>query len=219
MKEKKVFILGIPTIVIIIVVILGVSIIFYNRNFKKMNKADAFALAEKAAIINNASCEILTETQYGTTRVDYKVKDNIVLSNTAGNGGEYTIYDDGNNKLQIDVENKEVYVYHDYQMEKDIFMQEICQVAKLLESEDYQYTFVEYTKMNGIKVAHFKLEDKNGTYDIWIDRTSGMVQEVDYVSKQFEDEWVKKHYRCSLDTVTDDDIKKPDIDGYEKIDL
>ena len=45
-----------------------------------------------------------------------------------------------------DDEGKEVYVYHDYQPEKDIFLAELCQVAKFLESENYAYTFIDYTK-------------------------------------------------------------------------
>ena len=219
MKEKKVFILAIPTIIVIIVVIVGIALIFYNRNFKKMSKDDAYVLASKVAVINNISCEVLTETNYGTARVDYKVKDNTVLSVTSGLGGDYTIFDDGNNKVQIDKEGKEAYVYHDYQAEKDIFMQELCQVAKLLENNTYQYTFVEFTKMNGLKVAHFKLEDQNSTYDVWIDRTTGIVQQIDYVNKTQEDEWFKKHYRYSVDSVTDDQVKKPDITDYEIIDL
>ena len=36
MNEKKNFILAVPTIIIIIVVIAGISTIFYNRNFKKI---------------------------------------------------------------------------------------------------------------------------------------------------------------------------------------
>lgn len=219
MKEKKVFILAVPTIIIIIVVIVGISLIFYNRNFKKLSKQDAYHLAEKVAVINNASCEIITETNYGTNRVEYKVNDDIVLSVTSGIGGDYTIYDDGENKLQIDKEGKEVYIYHDYQTEKNIFMQEICQVAKLLEVDNYTYTFVEYTKMNGLKTAHFKLEDNNSLYEVWLDKESGMIQEIDYSNKNEKDEWYKKHYRYSIGTVTEEQVKKPDITGYEQIDL
>ena len=70
MKEKKVFILAIPTIIVIIVVIVGIALIFYNRNFKKMSKDDAYVLASKVAVINNISCEVLTETNYGTARAE-----------------------------------------------------------------------------------------------------------------------------------------------------
>lgn len=219
MKEKKVFILAVPTIIIIICVIAGIGLIFYNRNFKKMSKADAHALAEKVALINNISCEIITETPYGNTTADYKVKDDIVLSSTSGLGGTYRIYDDGKNKLQIDDEGKEVYVYHDYQPEKDIFLTELCQVAKFLESENYTYTFIDYTKMNGYKVAHFTLEDPNNKYEVWLDKESGMILELDYSSKIDGEDWAKRHYRFQIGTVTDDIVKKPNLDGYETYDL
>ena len=158
--------------------------------------------------------------------IDKQIKEDYVcLSDAQQNcikcsgNGKGCIFDDGNNKVQIDKEGKEAYVYHDYQAEKDIFMQELCQVAKLLENNTYQYTFVEFTKMNGLKVAHFKLEDQNSTYDVWIDRTTGIVQQIDYVNKTQEDEWFKKHYRYSVDSVTDDQVKKPDLTDYEIIDL
>ena len=52
-------------------------------------------------MINNISCEVLTETNYGTARVDYKVKDNTVLSVTSGLGGDYTIFDDRKKQISI----------------------------------------------------------------------------------------------------------------------
>ena len=219
MKEKKVFILAVPTIIVTICVIAGIALIFYNRNFKKMTKNDAHALAEKVALVNNISCEILTETPYGTTTADYKVKDNVVLSSTSGIGGTYRIYDDGKNKFQIDDEGKEAYIYHDYQPEKDIFLAELCQVAKFLESDNYSFQFIDYTKMNGYKVCHFTMEDPNNKYEVWLDRESGMILELDYYSKIDGEDWAKRHYRFSINTVTDEMVKKPDLKGYETFDL
>lgn len=219
MKEKKVFILAIPTIIVVIAVIVGLSLIFYNRNFKKLSKSDALVLAEKVAVINNISCEILTETPYGNTTADYKLKDNIVLSSTSGIGGTYRIYDDGKNKYQIDDEGKEVYIYHDYQPEKDIFLVELCQVAKILESDSYEYKFIDYSKMNGYKVAHFTLEDSNNKYEVWLDKESGMLLELDYSSKIDGEDWAKKHYRFSINTVTNEMVEKPNLSDYEAIDL
>ena len=76
---KKNFILAVPTIIIIIVVIAGISTIFYNRNFKKMNKEDVKTLAQKVATINNISCEIITESSeenVSKTISDYKLNNN-----------------------------------------------------------------------------------------------------------------------------------------------
>ena len=43
MNEKKTFILAVPTVIIIIIAIVGISLIFYNRNFKKMNRAAGYS--------------------------------------------------------------------------------------------------------------------------------------------------------------------------------
>ena len=62
MNEKKTFILAVPTVIIIIIAIVGISLIFYNRNFKKMNRDDVKTLAQKVATIVNISCEIAIES-------------------------------------------------------------------------------------------------------------------------------------------------------------
>ena len=106
MKEKKKFVLVVPTVVIVLA-IAGILMIFYNRNLKDMSREDAKSLAQKVAIIENISCEIVTESneiEQGQYVVDYKLKDNKMVYRT----DYYTIYDnsDKNTKIQIDDHEK-----------------------------------------------------------------------------------------------------------------
>ena len=84
MKEKKKFVLVVPTVVIVLA-IAGILMIFYNRNLKDMSREDAKSLAQKVAIIENISCEIVTESneiEQGQYVVDYKLKDNKMVYRT-----------------------------------------------------------------------------------------------------------------------------------------
>ena len=149
MKEKKVFILAVPTIVIIFVFIFGMLFIFYNRNFKKMSREDAKALASKVALIDNISCEIITKDNVDDgfeTVSDYKLKNNKLISKV----DSFSIYDDRDEKvlIQIDEDAKVAYMYSDYKSEIDNFKNLICSAEKLLESEDLEYKFKEYSTVN-----------------------------------------------------------------------
>ena len=149
MKEKKTFILAVPTLIIFVVVVIGICIIFYNRNFKKMTKDDVKTLAQKVATINNISCEVLTESsevEIAGTISDYKLCNNKLVSNV----DNFKMYDDKNEKtlLQIDEKQKIVYQYKEYNSALDEFETMICSVAKLLESDEYQYEFKNYETVN-----------------------------------------------------------------------
>ena len=95
MKEKKTFILAVPTLIIFVVVVVGICMIFYNRNFKKMTKDDVKILAQKVATINNISCEVLTESSEAdvtSTISDYKLCNGKLVSNV----DNFKMYDDKN---------------------------------------------------------------------------------------------------------------------------
>ena len=164
MKEKKTFILAVPTLVIFILVVVGICIIFYNRNFKEMTKDDVKILAQKVATINNISCEVLTESSEADvtgTISDYKLCNGKLVSNV----DNFKIYDDKNEKLllQIDEKQKVVYQYKEYTSAIDEFETMICSVAKLLETDDYQYEFKDYETVNGIKCVSFSLSKVTAT--------------------------------------------------------
>lgn len=221
MKEKKVFILAIPTIVIIVVFIVGVLVIFYNRNFKKMSREDAKALASKVALIENISCEIITEGNGDDglrTVSDYKLKNGRLISQV----DSFRIYDDSTEKylVQIDDDAKTAYVYSDYKSEIDNFKNMICSAEKLLESSDLEYEFKEYCTVNGVKCVKFSLSNKEAMYNIWLDRSSGMIVKMECKYFSGGEENVNNiYYRYQLNNVTDDMVVRPNLEGYSVVEL
>ncbi|MCI8290728.1 MAG: hypothetical protein HFJ25_00505 [Clostridia bacterium] len=222
MEEKKKFILAIPTIVIIVVVIIGIFMIFYKRNVKDMSREDVRILAQKVATINNISCEIVSESNDISKEksvTDYKLKDRKLACKT----DYYTIFDDENEntKIQIDENEKVAYVYKEYKSEIMSFQEMLCTAEKLLESNEYEYKFLKYETMNGIKCVSFSLFNSDSTFDIWLDKSTGMIVKMEC---HYHMEGVQKidtamYYRYQIGVVLDDDVKKPDLTDYSIIDL
>lgn len=222
MKEKKKFILAIPTIVIIIVATIGISAIFYNRNIKEMNRQEAMGLAKKVATIDNISCEIVTETDEKTNEksiVDYKLKGKKLICKT----DYYTIYDDENEKtkIQIDEDEKVAYVYKEYRSEIISFQEMLCTAEKLLESNEYEYKFLNYETMNGIKCISFTLFNDESTFNIWLDKANGMIvkMECNYHKPGIQNINTTMYYRYQIGNVADNDVKTVDLTDYSVIDL
>ena len=225
MGEKKTFILAVPTVIIIIIVMVGISLIFYNRNLKKMNRDDVKILAQKVATIDNISCEIAIESSgesSGSSISDYKLKDGKLISKV----DTFEYYDDRNGQelIQIDADSKEAYVYSEYENNSKInnFEAMLCAAEKLLESNDYEYAFNKYETVNGVKCVSFSLSSANTTYDIWLDKSNGMiVKMVCTYSDASENLNISTTmlYRYKIGSVTDAEVQKPSLDGYTTVQL
>lgn len=222
MNEKKTFILAVPTVIIIIIAIVGISLIFYNRNFKKMNRDDVKALAQKVATIDNISCEIAIESSEENVKSsisDYKLKDGKLISKI----DTFEIYDnkDEQSLIQIDRDSKEAYVYSEYNSQIDDFEAMLCTAEKLLESNDYEYIFKDYETVNGVKCVAFSLSNTNTTFDIWLDKSNGMIVKMvcNYSAEGEKTISTTMLYRYKIGSVTDEEVKKPNLEGYTIIDL
>lgn len=222
MNEKKTFILAVPTVIIIIIAIVGISLIFYNRNFKKMNRDDVKTLAQKVATIDNISCEIAIESSEENVESsisDYKLKDGKLISKI----DTFEIYDnkDEQSLIQIDNDSKEAYVYSEYDSQIDDFEAMLCTAEKLLESNDYEYLFKDYETVNGVKCVAFSLSNSNTTFDIWLDKSNGMIVKMvcNYSAEGEDSITTTMLYRYKIGSVTDEDVQKPNLEGYTIIDL
>lgn len=222
MNEKKTFILAVPTVIIIIIAIVGISLIFYNRNFKKMNRDDVKTLAQKVATIDNISCEIAIESSeenVGSSISDYKLKDGKLISKI----DTFEIYDnkDEHSLIQIDRDSKEAYVYSEYDSQIDDFEAMLCTAEKLLESNDYEYIFKDYETVNGVKCVAFSLSNTNTTFDIWLDKSNGMIVKMvcNYSAEGEKTISTTMLYRYKIGSVTDEEVQKPNLEGYTIIDL
>ncbi len=222
MNEKKTFILAVPTVIIIIIAVVGISLIFYNRNFKKMNRDDVKTLAQKVATIDNISCEIAIESSEENVESsisDYKLKDGKLISKI----DTFEIYDnkDEQSLIQIDNDSKEVYVYSEYDSQIDDFEAMLCTAEKLLESNDYEYLFKDYETVNGVKCVAFSLSNSNTTFDIWLDKSNGMIVKMvcNYSAEGENSIITTMLYRYKIGSVTDEEVQKPNLEGYTIIDL
>ncbi len=222
MNEKKTFILAVPTVIIIIIAIVGISLIFYNRNFKKMNRDDVKTLAQKVATIDNISCEIAIESSEENVESsisDYKLKDGKLISKI----DTFEIYDnkDEQSLIQIDRDSKEAYVYSEYDSQIDDFEAMLCTAEKLLESNDYEYIFKDYETVNGVKCVAFSLSNTNTTFDIWLDKSNGMIVKMvcNYSAEGEKTISTTMLYRYKIGSVTDEEVQKPNLEGYTIIDL
>lgn len=222
MNEKKTFILAVPTVIIIIIAIVGISLIFYNRNFKKMNRDDVKTLAQKVATIDNISCEIAIESSEENVKSsisDYKLKDGKLISKI----DTFEIYDnkDEQSLIQIDRDSKEAYVYSEYDSQIDDFEAMLCTAEKLLESNDYEYIFKDYETVNGVKCVAFSLSNTNTTFDIWLDKSNGMIVKMvcNYSAEGEKTISTTMLYRYKIGSVTDEEVQKPNLEGYTIIDL
>lgn len=222
MNEKKTFILAVPTVIIIIIAIVGISLIFYNRNFKKMNRDDVKTLAKKVATIDNISCEIAIESSEENVESsisDYKLKDGKLISKI----DTFEIYDnkDEQSLIQIDRDSKEAYVYSEYDSQIDDFEAMLCTAEKLLESNDYEYIFKDYETVNGVKCVAFSLSNTNTTFDIWLDKSNGMIVKMvcNYSAEGEKTISTTMLYRYKIGSVTDEEVQKPNLEGYTIIDL
>ena len=222
MNEKKTFILAVPTVIIIIIAIVGISLIFYNRNFKKMNRDDVKVLAQKVATIDNISCEIAIESSEENVESsisDYKLKDGKLISKI----DTFEIYDNKNGQslIQIDRDSKEAYVYSEYDSQIDDFEAMLCTAEKLLESNDYEYIFKDYETVNGVKCVAFSLSNTNTTFDIWLDKSNGMIVKMvcNYSAEGEKTISTTMLYRYKIGSVTDEEVQKPNLEGYTIIDL
>lgn len=222
MNEKKTFILAVPTVIIIIIAIVGISLIFYNRNFKKMNRDDVKALAQKVATIDNISCEIAIESSEENVESsisDYKLKSGKLISKI----DTFEIYDnkDEQSLIQIDRDSKEAYIYSEYNSQIDDFEAMLCTAEKLLESNDYEYIFKDYETVNGVKCVAFSLSNTNTTFDIWLDKSNGMIVKMvcNYSAEGEKTISTTMLYRYKIGGVTDEEVQKPNLEGYTIIDL
>ena len=222
MNEKKTFILAVPTVIIIIIAIVGISLIFYNRNFKKMNRDDVKTLAQKVATIDNISCEIAIESSEENVESsisDYKLKDGKLISKI----DNFEIYDNKEEQslIQIDRDSKEAYVYSEYDSQIDDFEAMLCTAEKLLESNDYEYIFKDYETVNGVKCVAFSLSNTNTTFDIWLDKSNGMIVKMvcNYSAEGEKTISTTMLYRYKIGSVTDEEVQKPNLEEYTIIDL
>ena len=199
MQEKKKFILAIPTIVVIIIFIIGMCLIYYNKNYKPLSREDALNLAKRAVTIDNLSCQVVVKQTDSETTTDYKRLGSKICSKS--NDYIELINLDNNESTYIDKENKEVYKYVSNSV-LESYNSTIYIGVQVLQDNSMKYSFEKYEKFNGIKCAVVKVFDNSTEYTMWIDRDTGMLAKFKVLYRADEEE----------------DLKLPETDDYTLMD-
>lgn len=78
-----------------------------------------------------------------------------------------------------------------------------------------------YEMMNGIKCVAFNLSKEDSTFNVWIDKTNGMIVKMGchYHMADTEKIDTMMYYRYKIGDVNDEEVKSPDLTGYSTIQL
>lgn len=191
------------SIIIICVILLGCKILFKSSTQSQYDRTDIINLLDKIKECNNYSFEYKDKEQ---NKITYKFKNNVVISEFYGVCA-YINYNTNENLL-LNKSGKKAIV----STVESTYNTYASSVLETINDFTYQYTYLKEENYNNHNCIVFQLDKDNNFLKIWIDSDSGFVlksEEKDGASTETIE------YDISFDSVTDEDIKKPDLTEYE----
>lgn len=78
-----------------------------------------------------------------------------------------------------------------------------------------------YETMNGIKCIAFNLFGDDSNFNVWLDKTNGMIVKIECHYHQADTEKVDTvmYYRYKIGDVVDENVMKPNLNRYSIINL
>jgi len=191
------------SIIIICVILLGCKILFKGSTHSQYDRTTIINLLAKITECNNYYCEYEYDER---NKVTYKFKNNIVVSEFYGICA-YIDYNTNENFLLN--KNEKRAIVSNVESNYNTYAPSIFQT---INDFSYQYTYFKKENYNNHNCIVFQL-DKNDDYlKVWIDIDSGFVLK----SEEKEDDSIETtEYNINIGSVTDEDIKKPDLTEYE----
>lgn len=220
MQETKKISLAIPTIIVIIIFIILMSYMIYNKNYKYMskelNRQEALELAQKVAQIDDLSCQVITKKNDKESTTNYKRKGNMVYIETEDNKEYINI--ETKKCTYIDEENKEAYEYTSDSVIES-YNETIYTAIQFLNNNSFSYEFVGDNKINGIKCAEIKLNSDDINVDMFLDRKTGMIVKfiINYKENsdnQENNDVITYIYRYQIGSFGKNSINIPSLDEY-----
>lgn len=216
MKKKKIIICIIITVLIVVVGIL----VYLKLNYYKTEKP-MYELTQNLNNYNNLHIHtVRISDKYGTLEKDRYWKDNEYKEKDSSNAENDCAYINSNEKTFISIleEDKSVYISeNDITTDMEInnkshnFTGIFCIDIKNL-NQDYQYLGTE--NINNKECYKIFVSNKNqvDTATLWIEKETGFVLKLE---EFFDGETITYENTYEIGTVTDDDVKKPDIQAYK----
>ncbi len=190
-------------IIIVCGILLSFKILFKTSTHSQYTRNDIINLLYKIKECTNYSFEYKDKEQ---NKITYKFKNNVVISEFYGICA-YINYNTNENILLNKIVKKAIIstvesTYNTY----------ASSVLETINDFTYQYTYLKEENYNNHNCIVFQLDKNNNYLKIWIDSDSGFVlktEEKDGTSTEIIE------YYINFNSVTDDDIKKPDLTEYE----
>ena len=208
-----------------------------NSKNSQYSREKMIELLQKGENYNNYTCEYELEEGKGKTK--RKFKDDVLLVQS----NNQIVYQDYINDKQIVINKERKTVLNTKISSKGLINIEknYCNgISDLINNYNIKYKFIKREKYNKMECIVIRIEgnDKhlknqfnfgqklnyaniNTSLDIWISSKSGLIAKI---SAKYESNTKEKYskvidYNLVLDNVTNDDIKEPDISGYQKVNI
>lgn len=204
----KKFVISMLVLIMILAIILGFKIMNNGENSNQYSRADVIALIKKGEDYDNYYCEY---TKLGENTIR-KIKGNkmVVASD------DMTIYIDYDSNKQTVLRNTgNIALVSSLDSSKlskmnKIYFQECIDV--LNDFENYEYKFIKKEKINEFECIKIALTSESISYEIWIDISSGLVTKMSCNNK--ENSNITLEYNLKLNSITDEEVKTPDLSKY-----
>lgn len=191
------------SIIIICVIVLGCKILFKSSTRSQYDRTDIINLLDKIKECTNYSFEYKDEEQ---NKITYKFKDNVVISEFYGICA-YINYNTNENLL-LNKSGKKALV----STVESTYNTYASSVLETINDFTYQYTYLKEENYNNHNCIVFQLDKDNNFLKIWIDSDSGFVLKTE---EKGDTSTETIEYYINFNSVTDEDIKKPDLTEYE----
>lgn len=202
-------------ILILLIVIVAIIAFFLYFNSNNYTKEKVISLLQKGAKYNNYSIELSNDNQSLTL----KQKDNIyVVTSSKENEETFKIYEnfDLDEIIIMDEEyaiKSSISKYIQNEEETEYLQPYINTAIENFKSDDYEYSYVEktkYNKENCIVVNLKKDSDKYENTNYTINPKTGLIYKIESFNKNNK-VIESTNLNITLNSVTDEDIQKPDL--------
>lgn len=216
MKKKKIIICIVITIFIVVIVILAYLKLNYYKTEKPM-----YELTQNLNNYNNLHVHtVQTSDKYGTIEIDRYWKDAEYKEKTSDSSENDCAYENSDEKIFIAVseEDKEVYISENDEGSMSTVTDKSNKYTGIFcvdidnMNQDYKYCGTE--NINNKECYKIFVSNKFQVDEatLWIEKETGFVLKL---KEFFDGETITYENTYEIGTVTDDDIKKPDIQAYK----
>lgn len=208
---------------IVLIIIVAIIAFFLYSNSTNYTKKKVISLLEKGAECKNYSAQLSNNNQ----SLIMKKKDNIyVISSSKENEETFKIYENLDSDEIIIMDEKyavktSISKYIQKEDNTEYIQPYIESALGKFKSNDYEYSFVEKTKYNNENCIIVNLEKNENDYEsinYTISKKTGLVQKIESLNKNNK-VIESTDLNITVNSVTEEDIKEPDLTNLNVVEL